>query len=129
MYEPCDDSFALVDALLADKVNLIEQHPKICLEVGCGSGYVITSLALILGEEGGAQFFATDISPVIHHLIPLVSMIETELIDLPESSEKYAPSLNTSLDLFLCICSCRLQSSIDLWLLKLGTSDMVRAYY
>lgn len=72
MYEPCDDSFALVDALLADKVNLVEQHPKLCLEVGCGSGYVITSLALILGDEGGAQFFATDISQVIHHPIPLI---------------------------------------------------------
>lgn len=72
MYEPCDDSFALVDALLADKVNLVEQHPRLCLEVGCGSGYVITSLALILGDEGGAQFFATDISQVIHHPIPFV---------------------------------------------------------
>ncbi|XP_024384700.1 uncharacterized protein [Physcomitrium patens] len=62
VYEPCDDSFALVDALLADKANLVERRPKLCLEVGCGSGYVITSLALILADECHAQFFATDIS-------------------------------------------------------------------
>ncbi|KAL3698423.1 hypothetical protein R1sor_012499 [Riccia sorocarpa] len=64
VYEPCDDSFALVDALLADKVHLLERQPSLCLEVGCGSGYVITSLALLMGEGSGAQYIATDISSV-----------------------------------------------------------------
>ena len=64
VYEPCDDSFALVDALLADKNNLIEHQPTLCMEVGCGSGYIITSLALILGQEGsGSHYIATDINP------------------------------------------------------------------
>lgn len=64
VYEPCDDSFALVDALLADSKNLLEHKPTLCMEVGCGSGYVITSLMLMLGEEAnGAQFIATDINP------------------------------------------------------------------
>lgn len=64
VYEPCDDSFALVDALLADRTNLIQHHPTLCLEIGCGSGYVITSLALMLGKEAnGAHYFATDINP------------------------------------------------------------------
>ncbi|XP_078175796.1 S-adenosyl-L-methionine-dependent methyltransferases superfamily protein [Carex rostrata] len=63
VYEPCDDSFLLVDALLADRSNLINQNPKFCLEIGCGSGYVITSLALILSEYcSSTQFFATDIN-------------------------------------------------------------------
>ncbi|KAL6198710.1 hypothetical protein ACLB2K_028499 [Fragaria x ananassa] len=61
VYEPCDDSFALVDALLADQANLLQHRPKLCMELGCGSGYVITSLALILGKEG--LFIATDINP------------------------------------------------------------------
>ncbi|KAK0578900.1 hypothetical protein LWI29_017976 [Acer saccharum] len=61
VYEPCDDSFALVDALLADRNNLLEHRPTLCMEVGCGSGYVITSLALMLGEEvPGVQYIATD---------------------------------------------------------------------
>lgn len=65
VYEPCDDSFALVDALLADRVNLLNHHPTLCLEVGSGSGYVITSLALMLGKEAssGTHYIATDINP------------------------------------------------------------------
>nr|XP_043634321.1 methyltransferase N6AMT1 [Erigeron canadensis] len=64
VYEPCDDSYALVDALLADRTKLIEHNPTICMEIGCGSGYVITSLALILGSEStNAHYFATDINP------------------------------------------------------------------
>ncbi|KAL8101469.1 uncharacterized protein LOC141684266 isoform X2 [Apium graveolens] len=64
VYEPCEDSFALVDALLADRSKLLEHQPALCLEIGCGSGYVITSLALILGHvEGGAYYMATDINP------------------------------------------------------------------
>lgn len=65
VYELCDDSFALVDTLLDDKVNLLEQRPSLCLEVGCSSGYVITSLALILKDEVNVHFLATDISRVI----------------------------------------------------------------
>ncbi|CAK9136976.1 unnamed protein product [Ilex paraguariensis] len=64
VYEPCDDSFALVDALLADRTNLLEHRPTLCMEIGCGSGYIITSLALILGQEAnGAYYMATDINP------------------------------------------------------------------
>ncbi|KAL5547859.1 hypothetical protein UlMin_003090 [Ulmus minor] len=64
VYEPCDDSFALVDALLSDRTKLTQHKPTICMEVGCGSGYVITSLALLLGElPPGVQYFATDINP------------------------------------------------------------------
>ncbi|KAK3427596.1 hypothetical protein EUGRSUZ_F03783 [Eucalyptus grandis] len=62
VYEPCDDSFALVDALLADRTNLLEHKPTLCLELGCGSGYVITSLALMLGELPGVHYIATDVN-------------------------------------------------------------------
>ncbi|KAM7505717.1 hypothetical protein LguiB_004621 [Lonicera macranthoides] len=67
VYEPCDDSFALVDALVADRSNLLHHRPTLCMEIGCGSGYVITSLALILGQDGsgsgGSHYIATDINP------------------------------------------------------------------
>lgn len=64
VYEPCDDSFALVDALLADRSNLLLHQPSLCMEIGCGSGYVITSLAIMLGHENsGTHYFATDINP------------------------------------------------------------------
>ncbi|KAJ9168442.1 hypothetical protein P3X46_019966 [Hevea brasiliensis] len=64
VYEPCDDSFALVDALLADQTNLLEHNPRLCVEVGCGSGYVITSLALMLRQRvPGVYYIATDLNP------------------------------------------------------------------
>lgn len=64
VYEPCDDSFALVDALLADRSNILNLQPRFCLELGCGSGYVIASLAIMLQQESsGTQYFATDINP------------------------------------------------------------------
>lgn len=63
VYAPCDDSFALVDALLADKSKLLEHHPTICMEIGSDSGYVLTSLALILGfESKSPYYFAIDIN-------------------------------------------------------------------
>lgn len=64
VYEPCDDSFALVDALLADRTNLLNHDPKLCLEIGCGSGYIITSLALMLEQNHtNIHYIATDINP------------------------------------------------------------------
>lgn len=51
MYEFCDDFFVLVDVLLVDKVNFVEWCLKFCLEVGCGSGYVIILLVLIFVDE------------------------------------------------------------------------------
>ncbi|XP_039126938.1 methyltransferase N6AMT1-like [Dioscorea cayenensis subsp. rotundata] len=64
VYEPCDDSFALVDALLADRGNLVNHQARFCMEIGCGSGYVTTSLAIILGKENsGIHYFTRDINP------------------------------------------------------------------
>ncbi|PSC68421.1 hemK methyltransferase family member 2 [Micractinium conductrix] len=64
VYEPAEDSFALVDALAAHAHTWRRAPPRLCLEVGCGSGYVVCSLALLLrGAGAAAQLLATDINP------------------------------------------------------------------
>ncbi|KAK9806452.1 hypothetical protein WJX73_009070 [Symbiochloris irregularis] len=63
VYEPSDDSFTLVDALCAAAANWRSSSPEIVLEVGCGSGYIICSIASILKSLGHtALMLATDIN-------------------------------------------------------------------
>eukprot|EP00898_Chlorokybus_atmophyticus_P002670 jgi/Chlat1/3403/Chrsp23S03741 len=61
VYPPSDDSFALADALEQDADWLKQRNPCVCLEIGSGSGYCITSLALVLGTSS-ALCLATDIN-------------------------------------------------------------------
>lgn len=63
VYGPSEDSFALADALLALSKQWAAP-PELSLEIGCGSGYVITSLARILAASGAprCRLIATDIS-------------------------------------------------------------------
>ncbi|CAM9962415.1 unnamed protein product [Chrysoparadoxa australica] len=50
-YEPSEDTYLLVDALGMDKDSIAKERPTICLEIGPGSGVVITSLALLLSKS------------------------------------------------------------------------------
>jgi len=59
VYEPSDDTFLLVDALSADAEELRRHHPTLCLEVGSGSGCVITHLGRLLPD---AALIAGDVS-------------------------------------------------------------------
>lgn len=79
VYEPAEDSFLLVDALAEEWSSTLKHRPpKVTLEVGCGTGYVIASAAGLAKEHGnlnlidslrddsdgrGTRFFATDINP------------------------------------------------------------------
>ena len=61
VYEPSDDTFLLVDSLAADVGQLRGRRPTVCVEIGSGSGCVITSLAQALA--GTAAFLASDVNP------------------------------------------------------------------
>lgn len=61
VYEPREDSFLFIDTL-DDEFNLIKSlNPTRVLEVGSGSGVIITYLALTLGS--GCEFYSSDINP------------------------------------------------------------------
>ncbi|KAF7306592.1 Hemk methyltransferase family member 2-like [Mycena indigotica] len=62
VYEPAEDTFILLDALESDSDTLKQLRPRLCLEIGSGSGCVSTFLGSILGSSE-ALFLCTDINP------------------------------------------------------------------
>ncbi|SCV70355.1 BQ2448_1749 [Microbotryum intermedium] len=59
VYEPAEDTFALLDALEADHARL--QGSQLCLEIGSGSGVVSTFLGSLLAPNS-ALLLTTDLS-------------------------------------------------------------------
>lgn len=61
VYEPAEDSFLLIDALEKDAELLQQMSPRVCLEVGSGSGVVSAFLASVVGPS--ALYLCTDVNP------------------------------------------------------------------
>ncbi|ORX57768.1 S-adenosyl-L-methionine-dependent methyltransferase [Piromyces finnis] len=61
VYEPSEDTFLLLDSLEEDQEYIKQLKPKICLEIGSGSGCVITFLGQIVGKN--SVYITTDINP------------------------------------------------------------------
>ncbi|KAF9458349.1 S-adenosyl-L-methionine-dependent methyltransferase [Collybia nuda] len=61
VYEPAEDTFLLLDALEVDAQDLKNIAPTICLEIGSGSGCVLSFIGGILGPS--TLYLSTDINP------------------------------------------------------------------
>ncbi|XP_043557140.1 methyltransferase N6AMT1 isoform X2 [Chiloscyllium plagiosum] len=62
VYDPAEDTFLLMDALEKDVKEIKQLCPRICLEVGAGSGVVSVFLASIIGPT--SFYLCTDINPL-----------------------------------------------------------------
>jgi release factor glutamine methyltransferase len=62
VYEPSEDTFLFLDALELELEYLSKLKPLIALEIGSGSGVVITFLAKHLQTNNETEFFAIDIN-------------------------------------------------------------------
>ncbi|KAI0344141.1 S-adenosyl-L-methionine-dependent methyltransferase [Trametopsis cervina] len=60
VYEPAEDTFILLDALEQDASELQSIAPRICLEIGSGSGCVSSFVGAIIGTS--CLYIATDIN-------------------------------------------------------------------
>ncbi|KZT65580.1 putative methylase [Daedalea quercina L-15889] len=61
VYEPAEDTFILLDGLEEDAGKLRSAHPRICLEIGSGSGCVSSFVGSILGAST-TLYLTTDIN-------------------------------------------------------------------
>ncbi|RKP14314.1 N6-adenine-specific DNA methyltransferase 1 [Piptocephalis cylindrospora] len=66
VYEPAEDTFLLLDALEGDASLLTSLLPRVCLEIGSGSGCALTFLSTLLGPKN-AVYMATDINALCTH--------------------------------------------------------------
>ena len=63
VYEPSDDTFLFLDALKAELSQLRQLRPRVCVELGPGTGTLLTYLSQLLAAVSPALFVGVDINP------------------------------------------------------------------
>ncbi|XP_072023144.1 methyltransferase N6AMT1-like, partial [Amphiura filiformis] len=101
VYEPAEDTFLLMDALEQDIDNIHQLKPSVCVEIGCGSGLVITFLAKILNNS--AMYIATDRNAIAAECAKRTASQNQVVVEVVTSDllQALQPQLNGGIDLLL----------------------------
>ncbi|EPQ27702.1 uncharacterized protein PFL1_04840 [Pseudozyma flocculosa PF-1] len=102
VYEPAEDTFILLDALEADQERLQQRQPRLCLEIGSGSGCVSAFLSKVVGATQAA-YLCIDINPEANRCTRLTgdaNGIHLEAVRTSLVSSLY-PRLRNSVDVLL----------------------------
>lgn len=81
VYEPSEDSFLLLDALELELPFLLKKKPLLCLEIGPGSGIIISALAKYLNYQSQG-FYAVDINKFACDATRRTSMANNVSVDV-----------------------------------------------
>lgn len=91
VYEPREDTFLLIDAIVNDKLYLRIKKPRICVEIGCGTGSVSVLLYKLFEKMKWVcpYFLLTDVnkraadiahSTCLHNGLEHFDVIQTDLL-------------------------------------------------
>uniref|UniRef100_R4FL64 Methyltransferase HEMK2 n=1 Tax=Rhodnius prolixus TaxID=13249 RepID=R4FL64_RHOPR len=100
VYEPREDSFLLLDALEAD-LKLIKKkcHPTLVVEVGRGSGIIISAISKLLNSS--TLCLAVDINPAACNITAETAIMNNVAVEVVRGDLTNGLKLERAIDLFV----------------------------
>ncbi|XP_044014811.1 methyltransferase N6AMT1, partial [Aphidius gifuensis] len=102
VYDPSEDSFLLIDTLEKDFNNIINNKSSLIMEIGSGSGIVLTTLALAYKKNKlPGHFIAVDINPNACRVTKNTNDINLTNIDIIQMDLVTALNTNYQFDIVI----------------------------
>lgn len=101
VYPPSQDTFLLIDSIKSDLPHISSLNPSIIMEIGVGSGAVLTSLSM---ESSICSYFlGVDINPSATHLaLNTLQVNNCQRFDLVTIDVFNSMNLHNKVDIIIC---------------------------